>query len=47
LGPAAPFFNSRPAMKSIACKEQLKALAHFTSGCIRLVDSLFEAISHQ
>ena len=28
---------------SIACKEQLRALARVTSGCIRLVDSLFES----
>ncbi len=26
---------------SIACKEQLKSLARFTSGCTRLVDSIF------
>jgi len=29
--------------KSIACKEQLKVLARLTSGCIRLVDSVFES----
>jgi putative GTP pyrophosphokinase len=28
---------------SIACKEQLKVLARITSGCIRLVDSIFES----
>lgn len=28
---------------SIACKEQLKSLARFTSGCTRLVDSIFKS----
>jgi ppGpp synthetase/RelA/SpoT-type nucleotidyltranferase len=29
--------------KSIACKEQLKVLARVTSGCTRLVDSIFRS----
>ena len=29
--------------KSIACKEQLKVLARITSGCTRLVDSIFRS----
>jgi ppGpp synthetase/RelA/SpoT-type nucleotidyltranferase len=29
--------------KSIACKEQLRVLARVTSGCTRLVDSIFRS----
>ncbi|MBI2924118.1 MAG: RelA/SpoT domain-containing protein [Verrucomicrobia bacterium] len=29
--------------KSIACREQLRVLARLSSGCIRLVDSIFES----
>jgi ppGpp synthetase/RelA/SpoT-type nucleotidyltranferase len=29
--------------RSVACREQLKALARLTSGCTRLVDSIFSS----
>jgi len=29
--------------KSLSCKEQLRVLARFTSGCTRLVDSIFQS----
>jgi ppGpp synthetase/RelA/SpoT-type nucleotidyltranferase len=42
-GEVSHVINYPDATRSLACREQLKALARLTSGCTRLIDSIFSS----